>query len=59
MDGTQVTLKKVDASFIPEFGIVADRVARDAALAVRTNANEDYYRDLRARYEVIYPDYLK
>ena len=54
-----VTLRKVDASFIPEFEIVADRVARDAALSVRANANEDYYRELRARYEVIYPDYLK
>ena len=54
-----VTLKKVEASYTPNFEILADRVARDAALAIRTNANEDYYEELRARYEVIYPDYLK
>ena len=54
-----VTLEKVEPPYIPNFEVVADRVARDAALAIRTNANEDYYQALRARYEVIYPDYLK
>jgi peptidyl-prolyl cis-trans isomerase C len=47
--------KKAD-SFIPELAAIADRVAADAAVAVRSNASETYYQELKGRYEIIYPD---
>ena len=51
-----VKVHKVTGSFIPELAAIADRVAADAAVAVRSNASETYYQELKERYEIIYPN---
>ena len=51
-----VKVHKVTDSFIPELAAIADRVAADAAVAVRSNASETYYQELKGRYEISYPD---
>ena len=53
-----VKLSKVEDSYIPDFEAIRKRVASDAALAVRSNANEMYYGELKDRYQVIYPESL-
>ena len=53
-----VKLSKVEDSYLPDFEAIRKRVASDAALAVRSNANEMYYGELKDRYQVIYPESL-
>jgi len=53
-----IKLNKVEDSYIPNFEAIRKRVASDAALAVRSNANEMYYGELKERYQVIYPESL-
>ena len=54
-----VKLHSVEPSYVPEFAVVAERVESDAAIAVRSNASETYYEELKGRYEIVYPDSMK
>lgn len=51
-----VKVHKVEDSYIPELPSIVDRVAGDAAVAFRSTASETYYKELKGRYEIIYPD---
>lgn len=53
-----VLLEQRDASYIPEFLAVSERVATDATVAFRSSASETYYNTLKENYEVIYPSSL-
>jgi len=44
------------AAAVEPFEEVADRVASDAQQAARQAANESYYEELKARYQISYPD---
>lgn len=50
-----IMLSNREETYIPDFTEVAERVAVDAQQASRRAANEAYYRDLRARYNISYP----
>ncbi len=51
-----IRLKMVQTTFVPTFDEVAERVVIDAQQAVRRAANEAYYDDLKARYNVIFTE---
>ena len=53
-----ITLSEVKPSHVPSFAEVAEQVATDAEQLARFEANEKYYVDLKARYNVIYPEML-
>tara|TARA_B100000575_G_scaffold260680_1_gene233820 strand:+ start:1838 stop:2650 length:813 start_codon:yes stop_codon:yes gene_type:complete len=50
-----VKLETVEASYVPEFAAIEERVATDAAVAFRSTASETYYEALKDGYEVVYP----
>ncbi len=50
-----VKLEKSSPAAVPDFADVAERVAADAQQAARQTANEAYYDELKASYNVSYP----
>ena len=51
-----IVLRSSQASFIPAFEDIAERIAVDAQQAARREANEAYYEDLKARYSISFPE---
>lgn len=51
-----VLLREKQSAYVQPFEQVRERVAVDAQQATRQTANEAYFAELRARYEIRYPD---
>ena len=51
-----VKVHEVENAYIPELTAITDRVAADAAIALRSNASENYYQQLKTQYQIVYPE---